>query len=97
MPRITGNYLGKVPQEQLIIFSEMSLHQLQEAHCRKRTQRETGLQVMLLSWSQMKNWRGLILGCPEILSPDGWATEEALRRSPQNDLILFSHKILKVV
>lgn len=49
MTRITGNYLGKVPQDQLIMFSEKSLILLQEACCRKKVLKEIGLQVVLLS------------------------------------------------
>lgn len=95
MPRITGNYLGKVPQEQLIIFSEMSLHQLREAHCRKRTLKETRLQVMILSWSQMRNWRGLHLMMPWN-TKSGWMSYKvSSKQMSQNKLILFSHKRLK--
>lgn len=55
--RITGSFLGKVTQEQFIVYSRMSLL-LQETSCREKwTPKETELQVVLLSHFQMGNRR----------------------------------------
>lgn len=55
--RITGSFLGKVTQEQLIVYSRTSSLS-QETSCREKwTLKETELQVVLLSHSQMGNRR----------------------------------------